>query len=410
MKSAHKIQSILIIGGGLGGLALAQGLTAAGLKVTVFERDKDSTSRTQGYRISIRSMGLSALKALLPPDLFDRLPEATVKDVGTGFCYATDRMRLLFKVPEGKGYVVQMLRSKLREILLTGLKVEWNKKLISIIKMNNQIEAQFEDGTTAHGDLLIGCDGSHSTVREILRNHFSRSPESIPKVVNSGIVLMGGHIERAPEWDQLLPLNRFGPVRFLGSNGHSFFVSFSEYEDRNPSIMWIFSQHLEKFDASKQALLDHCFKMMENENWHPSLIKLVKNTHAHEMLEPWIIRTTRFEKISQLPMDLSGQITLLGDAVHAMPPDRGIGGSNVFEDARVLASLLAVEPGESNLPKLIGEYERLMLVRAKKEVELSNKAAKIHHLQGFWSIRLRNLILKLDGIVITLMTKLFWRH
>ena len=67
-------------------------------------------------------------------------------------------------------------------------------------------------------------------------------------------------------------------------------------------------------------------------------------------------------------MDPLGQITLLGDAVHAMPPDRGIGVTNVFEDARVLASILATEKGESNLSQLIGDYEHSMLMRAKKEV------------------------------------------
>lgn len=410
MKTAQKIQSILIIGGGLGGLALAQGLTAAGFNVTVFERDQDLASRTQGYRISIRSIGLSALKLLLPPDLFDQLSAARVKDIGTGFCYATYRSRLLFKVPAGKDHVVQMLRSKLRGILLTGLKVEWNKKLTSIININNEVEAQFEDGTKSRGDLLIGCDGSHSTVREILREHFSRSSESIPKVISSGILIIGGHIERTAEWNDLLPLNRLGPVRFLGPNGHSFFVSFSEGEDRKPAIMWAFSHRMEKPDVPKQELLKHCLEIMENENWDSNLVKLVKSTHSNEIFEPWVIRTTRFGEISQLPMDPLGQITLLGDAVHAMPPDRGIGVTNVFEDARLLTSLLASEKGEGNLSKLIGEYEHSMLVRAKKEVAASDKAAKIHHLQSFWGIQLRNLALKSIGIIIPVIIKLTSRQ
>jgi len=49
---------ILIIGAGLGGLALAQGLVKAGFHATVFERDESPASRPQGYRISIRSLGM----------------------------------------------------------------------------------------------------------------------------------------------------------------------------------------------------------------------------------------------------------------------------------------------------------------------------------------------------------------
>ena len=404
MKSVQKIQSILIIGGGLGGLALAQGLMAAGLNVTVFERDKDPASRSQGYRISIRSMGLSALKALLPPDLFNQLSAARVKDMGAGFCYATDQLRLLFKAPEGKDYAVQMLRSKLREILLTGLNVEWNKRLTSILKVGNQIEAQFEDGAKFTGDLLIGCDGSHSTVREILRKNFSHTPKSVPEVIDSGIVIIGGHIERTADWDNALPLNRFGPVRFLGPNGHALFVSFSEREDRRPTIMWAFSQYMEKPNASNQELITHCVQIMEKENWHPVLVKLVRSTHPHELIEPWVVRTTRFGEMSRWPIDPSGQITLLGDAVHAMPPDRGIGGNNVFEDARLLTSLLAAVKYDSNLPQLIGEYEQSLFTRAKKAVKASEKAAKIHHLKSDWRICIRNLALKLMGTMITLVT------
>lgn len=193
-------------------------------------------------------------------------------------------------------------------------------------------------------------------------------------------------------------------ARFLGPNGHSFFASFSEREDRSPSIMWAFSQRVEKLDATKQELFNDCLRIMETENWHPSLVKLVKSTQPYGILEPWVVRTTRFGEF-RAPMDPSGQITLLGDAVHAMPPDRGIGGSNVFEDARVLTSLLAAEKGKNNLSKLIGEYEHSMLIRAKKEVETSDKAAKIHHLKNFWSILLRNLALKFIGTITSLIAK-----
>ena len=42
-----------IVGGGIGGLALAQGLTKAGLSVAVYESDRTRTDRLQGYRVHI---------------------------------------------------------------------------------------------------------------------------------------------------------------------------------------------------------------------------------------------------------------------------------------------------------------------------------------------------------------------
>ncbi|CAF4849977.1 unnamed protein product, partial [Rotaria magnacalcarata] len=54
---------VIIIGGGLGGLALAQLLlqNSSSIKVLVFERDKDENSREQGYCIGLDSMGLDVL-------------------------------------------------------------------------------------------------------------------------------------------------------------------------------------------------------------------------------------------------------------------------------------------------------------------------------------------------------------
>lgn len=66
-------QPILIIGGGLGGLTLGQGLRKIGLPFQIFERDASIGSRPQGYRIKINGEGLEALKASLEPDIWSEL-------------------------------------------------------------------------------------------------------------------------------------------------------------------------------------------------------------------------------------------------------------------------------------------------------------------------------------------------
>jgi 2-polyprenyl-6-methoxyphenol hydroxylase-like FAD-dependent oxidoreductase len=91
-------EQILIIGAGLGGLALAQGLVRAGFNVIVFERDKSPTSRPQGHRIFIRSMGIQALTELLTPEKMSRLSAAKVADVGGGFTCANEKMEPFFSV------------------------------------------------------------------------------------------------------------------------------------------------------------------------------------------------------------------------------------------------------------------------------------------------------------------------
>jgi 2-polyprenyl-6-methoxyphenol hydroxylase-like FAD-dependent oxidoreductase len=53
---------VLVIGGDLGGLCLAQGLRRAGISVAVYERDSSPVARTQGYRFHMDARGEQALR------------------------------------------------------------------------------------------------------------------------------------------------------------------------------------------------------------------------------------------------------------------------------------------------------------------------------------------------------------
>lgn len=55
---------VLIIGGGIGGLCLAQGLRKSGISVAVYERDKSVHFRYQGYVIHMMSISRCASRGL----------------------------------------------------------------------------------------------------------------------------------------------------------------------------------------------------------------------------------------------------------------------------------------------------------------------------------------------------------
>src|SRR5436190_5549131 len=61
---------ILVAGGGLSGLALAQGALRGGHTVEVFERDAD-LNRKQGYYLHFNAIGGNALRRVLPDDLYE---------------------------------------------------------------------------------------------------------------------------------------------------------------------------------------------------------------------------------------------------------------------------------------------------------------------------------------------------
>lgn len=379
----HKI---LIIGAGLGGLALAQGLIKSGFNVTVFERDESPISRPQGYRISIRSMGINALSMVLTPEKLSRLFTAKVKDVGDGFTCANEKMEPFFSVQQGQDAAVQFLRSGLRSLLQEGVDIQWNKHLVTFEDKDDQVIAHFEDGSYAIGNLLVGCDGAGSTVRGLLPSVYGKNLGSIPKVIDSNRAIFGGQIDRTTEWDSLLPLNKTGLVRFLGPHSHYMGVCFSERADRSPTVFWAFSEEIEnqnapwyQFDQGlecRKRILDHCKQLMENEPWHESLKKLVHNTPAEAIMAPWLIRSTQFPNSDQFPMAPTGRVTLLGDAAHAMPTEKGLGGNNVLEDARLLSTLLATSQEPIDCSSLIGKYEREMFTRSRIAVKESESAAE----------------------------------
>lgn len=363
---------ILIIGAGLGGLALAQGLVKAGFDVAVFERDEGPTSRSQGYRISIRSMGMSALATLLTPE---KISLAKVADLGGGFTCANEKMEPFFTVPQGQDGAVQFLRSELRRLLQEGIEIQWNKRLIGFEEKVDRVVAHFENGSSAAGDLLVGCDGGGSTVRGLLP-----PLESTLKVVEYNRAILAGQIDRTAEWEGLLPLNKGGMVRFVGSHSHDLGVCFSERADRTATIFWAVSEEVEDRNApwyrfDQGAILNHCKELMEEGRWHENLKRLVHETPLEGVMAPWLIRTTRFPDVDRFPMVPTGRVTLLGDAAHPMPTERGLGGNNALEDARLLTALLASSPKPIDWPKWIEAFEREMFARARVAVQESESAA-----------------------------------
>jgi len=372
---------ILINGAGLGGLALAQGLLRSGYNVRVFERDEGPKSRGQGYRISIRRLGRQALEALLTPEKLERIEYARVKKVGTGFTCANSMMESLYQVPLGEDPAVDFLRSELRKELAEGLDVEWGKKLVDIDDREEEVIAFFEDGSSTSGDLLIGCDGGHSSVRRILLRMYGEKLGSVPRINDSKRVVFAAQVDRTSEWEKLLSICKDGLVRFQGQNDFHMGICFSERADRTLTIYWGVgdeseSRHelLGEFDPEK--IKAYCKKMMQEGAWHETLVKLVDETPLDAFMKVWCPQTSTISKESKFPISPTGRVTLLGDAAHAMPSDSGLGGSQAFEDARLLSSLLIEGEDEFDLPKIIEKYEREMFWRAKTALQETKNASE----------------------------------
>ena len=381
--------SIVIIGAGLGGLALAQGLAGAGLPVTVYERDADPVSRQQGYRISLNAMGMSALEALLPVDRFVRLPEVEVAGVGEGFTFAGAGMRALLSFPAESG-ARTVRRAALRRHVAEGVPVVWGRRLTGLTATGDGVEVRFADGGRVHADLVVGADGAGSAVREAMR----AAGAPVPDVVDLGIESLGGHIDRTPEWDAWLPLNRGGAVQYLGPAGWSLFVSFCERDDRTPTVLWALSRRTgngEPLGPSREDPVAAAADGMAHPAWHPTLRELVRRTPRTAVVPPLRFKASRYGSKPRVPLWRGGRVTLLGDAAHLMPPQRGLGGNSAFEDARVLVAALA---GGGGVAHAVAAYEREMIPRSRRAVEESEEAAQMFHFRNPLAVTARTAALR----------------
>jgi 2-polyprenyl-6-methoxyphenol hydroxylase-like FAD-dependent oxidoreductase len=373
---------VLVIGGGIGGLCLAQGLKKAGISVGVYERDLSSGSRLQGVRIHIDPDGSTALHECLPENLWE-IFDSTGGDFSRGFTMLNEKLEVLmnFRQPAAMDDVIARHRSvsrmSLRQILLAGLgdAVHFDKRFERYERRaDGRIVAFFEDGSTAEGNVLVAADGVNSRVRQ------QYLPGNDP--VDTGTISLGGRIPLTDGVMAMIPPCLLdGPAMVLPASPANLFMAAwkrsteagervraltgspanndSAGEDGIGYLVLALGARREFFGLTsdpetmtteeKRAVL-----RSKMEDWHPNLRKLVEMTT--DDLGFLRIRTSQ-----PVPAWSPSNVTLLGDAIHNMTPYRGIGANVALRDAALLCAKLmeAQRSGVATTDK-IGEYEAEM--------------------------------------------------
>jgi 2-polyprenyl-6-methoxyphenol hydroxylase-like FAD-dependent oxidoreductase len=385
---------VLVIGGGIGGLCLAQGLKRMGISVAVYERDASPDARLQGYRLNIEPVGSQALHACLPPELWDVLV-ATAGDPGPRMGVFDEQLRELMHEDE-PGAESDPTRSHhavsritLRRLLLAGLDdvVHFNKKFVRYeLAGDGTVTAFFSDGSSATGHVLIGADGARSRVR---KQFLPDAREvHIPAVGIGGklpitadtATWLPGHLQSTKNMI-LPPINFFftaafrqrqgtndvisqigGQLRELGLNPQELLDQAEDYD----YVMWAFVAHRKSFRHQRDnpTVLKHAIEQ-SMERWSPVLQRLVRESN------PGTIQAFDFAAAAKPKPWNTSNVSLLGDALHYMPPVGGMGGNAALHDAQLLCSALnAVNNGSPLLPSLHA-CEAGMLAYGFKAVQAS---------------------------------------
>lgn len=410
---------VVVIGGGIGGLCLAQGLKKAGVSVSVFERDRSPTARLQGYRIHISPRGARALEECLPGELW-RAFAASCGRSPLSFRFLTHRMEELLRVesPEGSGAErhYSASRSRLRQVLLAGLDeaVKFDRVFSRYeVLIDGRVRAHFEDGSTAEGDVLVGADGGNSRVRRQLLPGAQR--------VDTGIRALGGKVVLNDRTRAELPSSLFqGPTlvrapgaraMFLaaqelvgtdgransddGAGGERQTISSLPFDDNQSYLMWGLSGRgadsgfpAEPGQLTDEALRDLALRVCSD--WHPDFSRMIRMTDPSSIS---VISIRTSVPVESWP---TGPVTLIGDAIHSMTPYRGIGGNVALRDASLLVrKLAAAHRGEVPLIEAIHEYETTMIDYGFRAVRRSLQAAEQAHASSPLQLRIGNAFFRL---------------
>ena len=159
---------VLVVGAGVGGISIARGLLRDGHDVTVFEQRPEVTAG--GGAVTIWSNGATVLGQLgVDMDGAGQLLSTLRVVTSTGYPLATVD---LTAIVNRLGAPVRMVpRRVLLERLLEGFptdRIQCNSRAVGMVSTHNGVRVEFEDGSSAEGDVLIGADGLHSMVRDIV--------------------------------------------------------------------------------------------------------------------------------------------------------------------------------------------------------------------------------------------------
>jgi len=323
-------QTAVVIGGGIGGPALALFLKKAGYRPLVFEAHAAASDIGGGLQIAPNGMGV-----LNELGLAETVRRAGVESAE--FCFENQFGKTLRCIPNGPASryalpATQIRRSLVHQTLLDALAqqdipIQYSTRLAQITTSRDQVTATFADGSSASGSILIGADGLHSSTRQIL---FPNAPA--PHY--TGLITVGGFAKS----DALIPEHPSHLTRahlVFGLNG---FFGYGYYDPFDPSsVMWW--SHLQReVEPSEHELRSVGVEelrsriLAHHRGWSEPIDTILRNANR--------ILWGPVYDLPDLPKWSSGRAVLIGDAAHAITPHAGQGASLAFEDAINVAKQL----------------------------------------------------------------------
>ncbi|KAF9438522.1 hypothetical protein BGZ76_007196 [Entomortierella beljakovae] len=225
-------------------------------------------------------------------------------------------------------------------------KIIFSKRVLSLEQNEHGVMVRMADGSTFHGDILIGADGTHSGVRQGLFKHLDKKgllPQLDKESMKMGNLCMVGTTDA------------MDPEKFPGiKREHAFFERIINNGDpytwhtvnmRDNRICWGVTLQVESSAASKDV-------RFRNSDWgseadESMMHKVYDNKTAIGGVVRDLIDNTPKSEVSKIFLEeklfetwYHGRTVLIGDAAHKFLPTAGQGAVNAMQDAVVLANCI----------------------------------------------------------------------
>ncbi len=363
-------ERVVIVGGGIGGLALAIALRRRGIEAPVYEAAPELRAIGAGIWVPPNAMQVLARLGLAEAVAREgaRLERAELRDHRAGVLQSADLGEAARRFAHP---TVAIHRGRLQRALLDGLPadaVRVGKECREVVPGEGGATVRFADGSEVEAGIVVGADGAHSRVREAvapgtrLRYSGQSSYRAVtPFRLPEGFAGVG--------WEVWGPGRRFG----FSAIGHGEVYWYATLDapagerDASPAES---RRRLEAMAAPFPAPVP----------------ELVAATDAERML-----RTDMYD-LPAIPAWHRGRAVLMGDAAHATTPNLGQGGAQAMEDAYVLAEQLATHARPEDA---FAAYQRIREPKARMVVDTSRRLGGIVHFANPLARGLRNAVLRL---------------
>lgn len=357
-----KIEKVLIIGGGIGGLTLGLALQKAGIPFEIFERAPELKEVGAGVGLWANAvrvldrLGLGEkIRAIGQPLQFGEIAGSKGQVLSrTDISQLTDEM-------QAACYVVH--RAELHAVLAKNLPANLVKTDHECIGIQENT-VKFKNQPDAAGTLIVGADGINSVVRKHLWGN--ESPRYSAQTCFRSVIDFS-HSDTNALREVQGAGKRFG-ICPLGKNRIYWFAALNAPQGK-----------MIPFAERKQFLLE------EYKDWAWQIPEMIAAADSEKILQNDLIDRLPLKKWSK------DAITLLGDAAHPTTPNLGQGACMAIEDAMVLTrKLMEFE----NLSDALQSFENERIPRTTLIVKRSWNFGKMAKWKNPLAVGLREFVVK----------------